>query len=443
MTARHCARLFCQFVVFQSPPRRTVGRIAFALAAALFMATRAAAQVPERLTLAEAVKLAEERNPELRGSRNGVQAAEADKKTARALPNPALTFDSEGRSILRSPVDDGHEYSIRLDQDILLGGRRRLQGESADIGVVSATAQMEDVRRRVLLDVRRAYLQAVLALADHGVATASLSEIDRVIALNKARLDQGTISGVEFRRLQVERLRFADDVFASDLALRNARSALLALLNMPNLNQPFELAEPLVPVGGVVFAGAPTLDALALTQQAAINRPDLAAATAEVARATTETRLQRALRTPSPTLGAGYKHNGGNETFVFGVTIPLPLLNRNAGPILRAEAERARAENFAQSVRLAVNLDVQQAINAVETSRARVEYIEREALKNAQETRDIVLASYRAGAVNLIDFLDAQRAYRDTVRSYNGAVFAYRISVFQMEAAAGVPPVRR
>ena len=414
------------------------------LGAALFYTTGAAAQqVPDKLTLADAVRIAEERNPQLQAVRNDVEVAQADKTTARSFPNPAFTFESEGRSIFRSPPDDGHEYSARVDQDVFLGGRRRLQIQGADTGIVVAEAQYSDSRRRLLYEVRRAYLQAVLAKADQDVSKTSLEEIDRVIGLNRARFEQGAISGVEFRRLQVERLRFADDVFAAELSLRNARSALLALLNMPNLNQPFELAESLVPTSGAVASAAPALDPVALSTQAAGARPDVAAATGEVVRATTETRLQRALRTPSPTLGAGYKHNGGNDTFLFGVTVPLPLFNRNAGMIARSEAERRRAENRAQSVLVGVNLDVQQAVNTVDVSRARVDYIEREALKNAQETRDIILASYRVGAVNLIDYLDAQRAYRDTVRSYNRAVFDYRVSLFQLETAVGAPPVRR
>ena len=413
------------------------------IGAALLFATGAAGQTPDRLTLADAVRIAEQRNPELEAARNGVDAARADKKTARARPNPAFTFESEGRSIFRSPPDDGHEYSARVDQNLLIGTRRRLQIQGAETGIVVAEAQFNDVRRRLVYDVRRAYLQAVLAKADQDVARTSLEEIDRVIGLNRARLEQGAISGVEFRRLQVERLRFADDVFAGELALRNGRSALLALLNMPNLNQAFDLGEPLVATTGVLGVTTTILDAGVLSGQAAVARPDVAAAAGEVARATTQTRLQRALRTPAPTLGAGYKHNGGNDTLIFGVTVPLPLFNRNAGAIARAEADARRAENRAQSVILAVNLDVQQAVNTVDVSRARVAYIEREALKNAQETRDIILASYRAGAVNLIDFLDAQRAFRDTVRSYNRAVFDYRISQFQLEAAVGVPPLRQ
>ena len=79
------------------------------------------------------------------------------------------------------------------------------------------------------------------------------------------------------------------------------------------------------------------------------------------------------------------------------------------------------------------------ALNAVATNRARVDYIEREYLSNAQESRDIVLASYRLGVANLIDFLDAQRAFRDTQRIYNRALFDQRVSLFELAAAVGRP----
>ena len=61
------------------------------------------------------------------------------------------------------------------------------------------------------------------------------------------RLEQGEISGGEMRRLQVERLRFMDDVFNVELAERNARSALLALMNAPRLDIAFQPTEPLGP----------------------------------------------------------------------------------------------------------------------------------------------------------------------------------------------------
>ena len=103
----------------------------------------------------------------------------------------------------------------------------------------------------------------------------------------------------------------------------------------------------------------------------------------------------------------------------------------------RADAERRQAANLAAAAATTVLLDVQQAINAADVSRARVQYIEREYLTPARESRDIVLASYRLGSADLIDFLDAQRAFRDTLRTYNRALYDQRVSLFQLASATG------
>jgi cobalt-zinc-cadmium efflux system outer membrane protein len=301
---------------------------------------------------------------------------------------------------------------------------------------------VRDHARQIGLEVRRAYLATVLAQADRGVAQTSLEEIDRVIALNRARLQQGEISGAELRRLQVERLRFVEDVFGADLALKNARSTLLALLNAPRLDQPLELTD------GLKVSAAEGLDAMTaasadaggarrLLAQALETRPDVLAARRRQVQAETATRLQRALRTPNVTVGGGYQNNFGSNAVVFGITLPLPFFNQNQGGIARAVAERRAADARADATTILVRLDVQRALNSVDTNRARVQYIEQEYLTNAQESRDIVLESYRLGVADLIDFLDAQRAFRDTQRTYNRALFDQRVSLFELAAAVG------
>lgn len=403
--------------------------------------------VPERLTLEEALRLAAERNPSLAAARNGVEIADAQRVDARLRPNPAFTLDSVGRPLFQAaPTPDDHEYILRIDQEIETAGRRRLRTQAAEGAIEVALAELRDQLRRLEFDVRRTYFQVVLAKADTEVARASLDEIDKVIGLNRARFEKGEISGGELRRIQVERLRFADDVFAAELAMRNARSALLSLFNVADLSQPFDVVEPLAPPAGVIAATAPLrggpLAPAALQQQAAASRPDLLAAFRDEKRADTETRLQRALRTPNVTVGGGYSHLGGLNTVGFSVTVPLPVFNRNRGGIARAEAERRLAASTRAAVETAVRLDVQQAVNAVEVNRARVQYIEREHLQRARESRDIVLASYRLGTADLIDFLDAQRAFRDTLRTHNRALYEERISTFQLAAAVGATPTQ-
>jgi len=200
----------------------------------------------------------------------------------------------------------------------------------------------------------------------------------------------------------------------------------------------FDVSEPLSIAAPSAGAPPVTLDPVSLRTQALSMRPDLLAAQRAVQRADTETSLQRALHTPNITVGGGYRRDFGSDGVVFGVTVPLAFSNRNQGGIARAEAERRQAANVAAATAVSVSLDVQQAINAVDISRARVQYIEGEYLTPARESRDIVLAAYRLGTADLIDFLDAQRAFRDTARTYNRALYDQRISLFQLSAATGV-----
>ena len=401
--------------------------------------------IPARLSLEDALRLATERNPNLAAARDNVEVAAAGRIDAGLRPNPAFTFESGSYPLFESPRPSfigNQEMTLRLDQEIELAGRRRLRTQAAEASVSTAEAGFDDQRRRLDFDVRRAYFAVVLAKADVDVSRAALEEIDRVIGLNRARYEQGEISGGELRRVQVERLKFVDDVFTAQLALKNARSALLALVNAPDLGAEFDVTEPLnISAAGAGAAPVP-LDPASLRTQALASRPDLVAAQRAVQRADTETSLQRALRTPNITLGGGYRRDFGSDGVVFGVTVPLPFSNRNQGGIARAEAERRQAANLATATAISVSLDVQQAINAVDVSRARVQYIEGEYLTPARESRDIVLAAYRLGTADLIDFLDAQRAFRDTARTYNRALYDQRVSLFQLSAATGVASIR-
>ena len=427
-------------------------RVLLATALTLSVVTGADAQdLPAVLSLQDALQLARTRNPTLAAAGNEVEMAEGDRLQASRRLNPAVSTTSEGYPLFDSGPKpsffDGQELTIRADQEIEIGGRRRLRTASAATGVSIARSLQADQRRLVDLAVQRAYLQVVLAKAERDVAGAALADIDRMLGITKARLGQGEIAGGELRRLQVERLRFVDDQFATDLALRNAKAALLAAMGFRDLSQDFDVSGALteLPIVLTAFAmtgAADTLDRAAIDKQAMANRPDLLAARSEQERADTETQLQRALRTSNVTAGGGYKRTLTSNGVVFGVTVPLPLFNRNPGGIARAEAERRRAENRATAAEIGVRLDVQQAANAIEVNQARVRYIEQETLVAAREARDAVMAAYQVGEAGLIDYLDAQRAFRDTLRIYNRALYERRLSDFEVAAAIGRPSVQ-
>jgi cobalt-zinc-cadmium efflux system outer membrane protein len=401
-------------------------------------------EVPEELDLRKAIEIAISNNPHLKAVRNGIELADAERVDASKRLNPAFSTYFEDYRLFHSdmgPFFQTQEITVRLDQELETAGKRRLRTQAAELRTQAQKAEYDNARRTLVLEVRRTYFQGVLAQTNLEVAEAALQEIDRVIELNRTRLEKGDISSVELKRVEVERLKFIDDVFAARLASVNAKSTLLTLLGFPPANASFKFS-------GVLEMDSKTADSsdgipslLTLTElesQAFARRPDLIASTFEQQRADTETSHQRALRSPNVTLTGGYKRNLLDNTVVFGITLPLKLFNRNEGGIARAAAEKARSENLAAYTRQQILLDIHKAHNAVEINRQRVAYIEKESIKKAVESRQIVLAAYRLGEIDLINLLDAERAYRETRKIHNQALYDYRMSLYELGSSIGL-----
>ena len=313
-----------------------------------------------------------------------------------------------------------------------------MRTKSAQQAVEAQKLTYRDEVRRIELEVKRAFSRMVLARTNLETSRSILEQADRTIDLNRVRLQQGDISALDLNRVELEKLRFQDDVFQADLMLRNSKSCLLALLNAPDLSQDVDVAGTLAVNDQTPEAGLPPRAPLnELLRIALQKRPDIASALQHNARADTETQLQRAIRSPNLTVGGGYKRNAIDNSFVVGVTMPLQIFNRNEGGILRADAEQKRSANVEAALQKQIQLDVQQAYNAVEINRQRVQYIRTQHLGKAEETSKVTLTSYNLGGATLMDYLDAQRSYRDALRIYNQALFDERISLYELASAIG------
>jgi len=399
-------------------------------------------ELPAVLSSEEAVRLAIERNPSLHAAASEIEIREADVVERKRRLNPSFTFEAEDYPYFSShggPFFQRSEITARFDYEIETGGRRGLRTDAARQAASVQRTLFEDRERILRLEVRRAFYRVVLAKSNLEVARSILKQSDEVIALNQVRFEQGEISELELRRIEVERLRFVDEMLQAQLEHRNAKSSLLSLMNEPDLSREFDAAGSLAVDPGQTASGLPP--ALPLEELKALareRRPDLAAAVMQERRADTEARLQRAMRSPNVTVGGGYKRAGPDNSLVFGVTVPLRVFNRNQGGMQRAAAERRRAASLAAALRNRIELDIQRAHNAVEINRQRVHYIENQQLDKAEKTRKVTLAAYRLGGATLMDYLDSQRRFRDTVRIHNQALYDYRASLYELANAVGV-----
>ena len=232
--------------------------------------------------------------------------------------------------------------------------------------------------------------------------------------------------------MRLERIKYETAVANAELALRQAKIQLLALLGESS----FERASTL-DVAGRLQLRPEIIDLPRLREAALANRTDIKVAEAEVARFASVFKLERSRAKGEVTPFVGYKRVGVDNTVLAGVTVPLPFGNRNQGGIARAEAEQRVAE---ASLRLARNralAEVESAYRAYETAREQVKAYEAGLLDQADESREITLVAYKEGAAELVALIEAQRTRAEVRTNYYKALFDYNTALFQLELATG------
>lgn len=389
--------------------------------------------LPTRLSLEQATEILLIRNPTILRERQNIAMARAGVTQARLRPNPEVEATSESYPLFESnpgPFFQNNEIIVRAGQPIEIGGKRSKRTRVAEQEVEVTQSLLQDTIRQLKLELKTRYYRVVLAATAQELARQVLGQFDEIIRINQSRYKQGEISGLDLARIETERRRFFDDVVTAELALQNSKTALLEILGASDLSAPIDVTETLAfrPLG---------VTAEQFQEQAIMARADLQARRQQVERERRQVAVEKSLGAPNITPFFGYKRNLVDNTVTFGVRWNLPLFNRNQGEVARAAARVDQAGYEVQRSELAVRSDVLQTYQAVQAEERRVRALEDTYVKTARKARDIAQASYRLGALDLIGFLDAERAYRETLNSYNRTLFDHRVAVFQLEAAVG------
>ena len=126
----------------------------------------------------------------------------------------------------------------------------------------------------------------------------------------------------------------------------------------------------------------------------------------------------------------------GNSLGVF-FSVPIPLFNRNQGEIARSRQEQQQILSRIQALQADIRQDVDSAYQQYQTAQQLLENIEKNMLQQASAVRKTTEYSYRRGEASLIELLDAQRAFNDTMQSYNDALAEYARSLYLMDSISG------
>lgn len=400
---------------------------------------------PESLTVTQAVDEALQHNLSLLAERGNLTIADAAMISAKLRPNPVFSFSADHLDLLGTGFDATNnggppEIAWRVDVPLERGGKREARIALASVVKSAAEAQFADAVRTLRQDVTMACVDVIAAQATRTLLADNLRTFEDLVRVNRARVAAGSIAPFESTRSEVAMLQFRATVVRADLDLAAATARLRTLLGRPP-GGPLVVADPLT-----IDRAEPAPDPARLETVAFDARPDLKALQLAQARSTADLRLQEALGRIDYTVGTEYRRQQGiagrGNSLGFFFSTPLPFSNRNQGEIARAGAEGHQAGQQIAARRAQIVADVRSAYHEYVTTSDLVASIERDLLAPATRARDTSAYTYRAGAATLLELLDAQRAFNDTMQSYVDAQAGLRRAVTRLNAAVGTEVVR-
>ena len=371
---------------------------------------------PLEISLARAQQLAVERNWDLLATAAGVDLAMAQRLVAQQFPNPSLSLStakinvdnhSAGTSEGNGVWDRSYDTIFAVNQLFEIGGKRRNRKASATASYEEARAQFLDAKRTLDLAVSKSYVAAAQAEENSRVLSQSAASLRKEASLAEVRLNAGEISTADKSQIDITAARFELDARAAESAAAQARVALEVLLGVRRAEGKLVLSERL----DTLCANAPP----ATTNHFSGRRSDLVAAEAALRKTDADLRLQKANRIPDPTLLAQYEHEPPDQpnTIGLGVSLPIPLWNRNKGNILAAQAAKEQARLALEKLDAQAAAEVATARLAYEDAARRWREYREVIVPKSQHIRETVAYAYEKGGSSLLDLLVAERNDND------------------------------
>ena len=359
------------------------------------------AQPVENLTLEQALEMAERRQPQLAEARALVEAAAGRAQQAGAFPNPEAIVGAQ-QIPFSSDSSNQREYVAGIAQPIPLGGRLGKAREAELLDREVRVRGLEVTRRDLRKRVHSAFATALYQEKAFQTQSQIAQSVEKVAATTKARVDAGDAVPEELARMEMEFARAKVEVQRSQSLREQAMLGLAAAIGdsrlsvkslAGNLDTTFEI---------------PTLESLAANLSA---QPEFALADASLRASNARIDLAKADRIPDVQVEALYHRLEATKenTFDIGLSIPLPLFNRNQGKLREARAEAAAAEARSRMTENELNLRLResyaQLTSALATSRA----LQTEILPRAETVLKSAESRYAAGDTSLADVLPVRR----------------------------------
>jgi outer membrane protein, heavy metal efflux system len=382
-------------------------------------------------------------NKGLQAAREQLRQAVGRLKQAALRPNPSLDVSSATDVLFANEGENG--FGVTLSQPFELGGKRAKRIQVAEAEVELANAEIADSERQLIGRLRAAYLRAVETAARLNFFESNRGLNQQMAQVMTVRLSSGDASRLESHLLQAENNRLEAQRLSAESQL---------------MQEMFELRK----LAGISPADEFSLEALPTTvsrsretesdliEAAFRNRPDLRAARVREALANAGVILARAQVAPTIVGSVRYGRDPNISRFAtatqprafekdsvleFGVSIPLPLWNREQGSIQEAASKVSQATAEREALENTIRMEVTAASRRYESAARSLELIRGGVVGEAEAGFSITQLAYRLGDAKLTDVIFQQRSLIDAQLAELAAQAELAIAQANLDLALG------
>ncbi|HMN50037.1 MAG TPA: TolC family protein [Ignavibacteriaceae bacterium] len=385
----------------------------------------------EEITLQEAVNSALSNNPNLKAFKYEISSLEGIKIQAGLIPNPEADFEVEdflGRNEL-SGIKGG-QFTLSGSQLFELGGKRDNRVNLAESQINSTQGNLELIKLDVIANVKSTFFDLYKAQNQIELQQKFIKINEEILKTISERVKAGRTSPAEESKVKVALINSRIELQRLQRNYESAQTKLNSLLGITDKNY-----VPSTNLFEKLFAPPNKEDILGDLE----NIPSIKNLDNETNFRKAQLQLEESQAVPDLTVSAGVRYLNELKTnsFVAGLSLPLPFFNRNQGNIQAAEVRIQQMDEIINSQKLSVISSLNTSFNNLSSAYNNAVQLRENILPESEKAFDITRQGYSQGRFAFIDLLDAQRTLFDAQAQYLFELSDYYKSIIELENITG------
>ena len=331
----------------------------------------------------QVLQMAFANNPDLAAAQWEIGITQGDRQQASLIPNPELSWEAEDTR------RNSRTTTVMINQPIELGGKRGARIEVASRAQDAAEIELERKRNALRADVIQAFYNTSTAQQRLLLSRQSLELAQRGLHVAQGRISSGKSSPVEGTRAEVQLSEVRLELKRAERDEANAYQQLARVMGVP----------------------LPAFASVSDSSQPMPTVPEPSLLLNRIGQTAELLGLEKAQRIPDLTvsLGSQYDERERERVNVVGLSMPIPLFNRNQGNVLAAARRTDQARDLRNASELRLRTEIQTTLAQWNTANTEITSFNQTILPAAQSAVDTATRGFEMGKFNFLDVLDAQR----------------------------------